>query len=180
MKRRRNPTSLSPNVAVFIIGFFIAIVFTVFAVNQPTELRKQAVEPDPISGGRKIVLTIGTFTDLNGVSSNQPFIYGSSEPGAHITVSILPDGFGGEIVANKVGNWSWKPEKALSPGSKTVAVVAKKDTGQGQLKQTFTVAAAKGGNPFGLVLLLMVLVALGFGGYVYYKSGKLSSSKSST
>ena len=155
---------------LFLVGLCIAIVVTTLAVFQTTEFRKKAAEPGPISGGRKIILTIGTFTDQNGVAGSQPTIYGSSEPGANITVSLFPDGLGGEVVADNVGNWVWKPAKALMPGNKTVAVVAKKDTGQGQMKQSFTVAQNKAGNPFGLILILMIIVALGFGGYVCLKS----------
>lgn len=168
MKKRVKQTP-KVELVMFFVGLCIAIVVTMLALSQSTELRKKAAEPDPISGGRKIVLSIGTFTDQNGIAGSQPTIYGSSEPGANITVSIFPDGLGGEVIADNVGNWVWKPAKALTSGAKTVAVVAKKDTGQGQMKQSFTVPASKGGNPFGLILILMILVALGFGGYVYLK-----------
>lgn len=91
-------------------------------------------------------------------------------PGAKVTVSILPDGVSGEVVADANGKWSWRPEKPLSGGKKDILVVSRKDDGQGQVNQSFTVPESKSGFSFGWVILILVIVALGFGAYVYYKS----------
>ncbi len=123
-----------------------------------------------MSSGRQIVLTVSSFTDKNGLTNDKPTICGKSEPGAKVTVSIFPDGVSGVTTADTVGNWCWKPDKKLSAGAKDVSVVAQKDDGQGSVKQSFTVVASKPFNWWGLVIFLMVIIAIGFGGYVYYNS----------
>jgi len=127
-------------------------------------------EPTPITGQRNVILTVSNFTDKNGNANAQPTISGLSEPGATIDITILPDGVTGEVTADDSGKWSWTPTKPLTPGKKDLLVVAKKSDGQGQVKQTFTVIAPKAGNPWGWIILLLILIAVGFGGYVYYKS----------
>jgi len=100
-----------------------------------------------------------------------PTITGLTEPGATVTVSIFPDGVSGTVVADASGRWSWRSTKTLSPGAKSLLVVAKNAAGgQGQVNQSFTVAQGKAGSPGGLIILILVVVGLGFGGYVYYKS----------
>jgi hypothetical protein len=128
-------------------------------------------EPDPMGSGRQIILTVSSFTE-NGLSSDKPVICGRSEPGARITVSLFPDGLNGELTADNTGGWCFSSPKSLTPGVKNLSVVAKKDIGQGSVKQEFTVIEAKHINPFTIVLIIMVIAALGFGGYVYYKSKK--------
>lgn len=49
--------------------------------------------------------------------------------------------------------------------------MATKDGAQGQVTKTFTVVGGGGFN-FGFVILIMVLAAVGFGGYVFYKSNQ--------
>ena len=127
------------------------------------------IEPDPILGGRQVILTVSSFTE-NGLSPDRPIICGRSEPEAKITVSIFPDGANGVMTADTTGAWCFSPQKALSSGVKNLSVVAKKDSGQGSVKQEFTVIEAKHINPFTIVLIVMVLAAIGFGGLVYYVS----------
>lgn len=91
-------------------------------------------------------------------------------PGARVTVSVFPDGVTGDVTADGSGKWCWRPMKSLSPGAKSLLVVAKNADGQGQVAQTFTVVTSSGGFSAGWILLILILVALGFGGYVYYKS----------
>lgn len=93
-----------------------------------------------------------------------------TEPGATVTVSVFPDGVSGTVTADSTGKWTWRPDKALSAGKKDVVVVSKKDDGQGQVTQTFNVIAGAKVNWFGVLLFVMILVAVGFGAYVYYKS----------
>lgn len=125
-----------------------------------------------LGGGQQVALTVSSFTDSNGNAPAQPTITGLTEPGALVTVSIFPDGVSGTVTADGSGRWSWKAPKALTSGAKSLLVVAKDASGaQGQVNQTFNVAAtSSGGTPWGLILLILILVALGFGGYVYYKS----------
>lgn len=96
-------------------------------------------------------------------------ISGTTEPGAKVTISIVTDGISGEVIADDNGRWSWQPEKPLTAGEKDLLVVARKDGGQGQVAQKFTVVGG-GGFSFGWIILILVLVAVSFGGYVYYKS----------
>lgn len=127
-------------------------------------------ELNPIGAGRQIVLTVASVGDKNGNASDRPVFSGITEPGALVKISIFPDGVVGEVTADSTGKWSWRPDKALSPGKKDVVVVSKKDDGQGQVTQSFTVVAGPKINWFSIILVLMVIVAIGFGAYVYYKS----------
>lgn len=124
-----------------------------------------------LGSGQQVALSVSTFTDSNGLASSQPTITGLTEPGASITVSIFPDGVSGTVIADASGRWSWRATKTLTPGQKSLLVVAKNASGaQGQVNQTFTVAQGGSGNPWGILLLFLILAGVGFGGYVYYKS----------
>lgn len=122
------------------------------------------------SGGPSIPLTIKSFTNGSGQTSAQPTICGTTEPGAKATISIVSDGVSGEVIADSAGRFCWKPDKPLSAGEKNLLVVATKDDSQGQVTQKFTVVPGRGGFSFGWIILILVLVAIAFGGYVYYKS----------
>lgn len=122
---------------------------------------------------RSLPLTVGSFADSKGQSGQTPTITGISEPDAKITITVYPDGIGGEVYADKNGKWSYKFTKKLTPGAKSILVVATKPDGQAQISKTFTVVGGGGGgNPFGLILLIMILAAVGFGVYVYVKSNQ--------
>lgn len=79
---------------------------------------------------------------------------------------------GGEVFADKNGKWSYKFTKKLTPGAKSMLIVATKPDGQAQVTKTFTVVGGSSGNILGTVLLVMVLAAVGFGVYVYIKSNQ--------
>jgi hypothetical protein len=132
------------------------------------------VSPTPtetgLGGGRQVALTVSSFTNDKGVAASTPTITGLTEPGATVTISIFPDGVSGTVTADASGRYSWRSTKTLSAGQKSLLVVAHKDDGQGQVSQAFTVVAKAGVNPWGIVILILVVVALAFGGYVYYKS----------
>lgn len=135
------------------------------------------VTPTPtqtgLGGTKTVVLTVSSFTNAGGTAANPPTITGLTEPGASVTISIFPDGASGTVTADASGRWSWRSTKTLSAGQKNLLVVAKKDNGQGQVSQAFTVAAARGGSPWGTIILIFLLAAVGFGGYTYYKSSRL-------
>lgn len=131
--------------------------------------------PTPGPGGmalRSLPLTVGGFADRKGQTGVTPTISGVSEPDAKITITVYPDGVGGEVYADKTGKWTYKFTKKLTPGPKTVLVVATKPDGQAQASKSFTVVGSSGGNPFGIILAIMIVAALGFGAYVYYKSNQ--------
>lgn len=132
--------------------------------------------PGPQGSGslRTLVLTVGTFTDAKRQTTQTPTISGISEPDAKVTVTVYPDGIGGEVYADKTGKWSFTFTKKLNPGQKNLLVVATKPDGQAQASQQFTVVGSSGsGNGiFGWILLLMILSAVGFGIYVYVKSNQ--------
>lgn len=115
---------------------------------------------------------MSTFTDRKGQTGSTPTVSGISEPDAKITITVYPDGFGGEVYADKTGKWSYKFTKKLSPGVKSMLIVATKADGQAQVTREFTVVGGGSGNPFGLILLLMIVIAVGFGAYVYVKSNQ--------
>jgi hypothetical protein len=117
-------------------------------------------------------LTVGGFADNNHRTSDTPTVFGTAEPDSKVTVTVYPDGIGGEVYADKNGKWSYKFTKKLSPGAKNLLVVATKPDGQAQVAQQFTVVAGPSINPFGIVLVIMILAALGFGAYVYVKSNQ--------
>lgn len=121
---------------------------------------------------RTLLLTVGSFTDGKHQTNQTPTISGTSEPDSKITVTVYPDGIGGEVYADKNGKWSFTFTKKLNPGAKNLLVVATKADGQAQAAQQFTVVGGGGGNPFGIVLLIMILAAVGFGVYVYVKSNQ--------
>lgn len=118
-----------------------------------------------------MVLTVAQFTNSQGQTGNQPTISGTSEPEAKITITISPDGVGGEAWADKNGRWVFRVPKKLSPGEKTILVVATKDGKQGSVTQPFTVKGG-GGISFGSILAIMIITALAAGGYVVYKSSR--------
>ena len=121
------------------------------------------------SGAPSIPLTIKSFTNGSGQTSSQPTICGTTQPGAKVTISIVSDGISGEVVADGNGRFCWKPDKPLSAGEKDLLVVATKDDGQGQVTQKFTVITGRGFS-WGWIIVILVVVAIIFGGYVYYKS----------
>ncbi len=125
--------------------------------------------PSPLGGGRQIVLTVSSFTSDEGLSGPTPTFTGLTEPGAKVTISIFPDGVFGEVTADSSGRWSWRTTKTLTAGKKDLLVVAKKDDGQGQVSQAFTVVAGSGGS-FNTLLIVLVLLGVGVGGYFYFKS----------
>jgi len=131
--------------------------------------------PTPGPGGlamRSLPLTVGGFTDKKGQTGQTPSISGVSEPDAKITITVYPDGVGGEVYADKNGKWTYKFTKKLTPGAKNVLIVATTPDGQAQTSKAFTVVGGSSTNWFGIVLLVMILVAVGFGAYVYIKSNQ--------
>jgi hypothetical protein len=117
-------------------------------------------------------LTVGSFTDSKSQTNEQPTFSGTSLPDAKVTVTIYPDGVGGEVFADKNGKWTFRPTQKLTPGPKNLLVVATKDNAQGQVTKQFTVVKGAGFSVFGVILLIMVLIAVGFGVYVYIKSNQ--------
>ncbi len=128
-------------------------------------------EANPPGSGRQIPLSVSSFFDKNGNTNSKPNICGISEAGATIDISIFPDAVNGEVTADTSGKWCYQPPKPLSAGKKSLLVVAKKADGQGQLSLTFNVIApTTSGISYGWIILILILIAVGFGGYVYYKS----------
>ena len=121
---------------------------------------------------RALTLTVGSFADRKGQTNQTPTISGISEPDAKITITVYPDGIGGEVYADKNGKWSYKFTKKLSPGAKSMLIVATKPDGQAQVTKTFTVVGGGGGNVFGTILTIIILAAVAFGVYVYIKSNQ--------
>lgn len=121
---------------------------------------------------RSLPLTVGGFTDKKGQTGQTPSISGVSEPDAKITITVYPDGVGGEVYADKNGKWTYKFTKKLTPGAKNVLIVATTPDGQAQTSKAFTVVGGSSTNWFGIVLLVMIIVAVGFGAYVYVKSNQ--------
>ena len=121
---------------------------------------------------RALLLTVSSFTDNKHQTNETPTISGTAEPDSKITITVYPDGIGGEVYADKNGKWSFTFTKKLTPGAKNLLVVATKPGGQAQVAQQFTVIGGGGANPFGIILLVMILGALGFGVYVYIKSNQ--------
>lgn len=130
--------------------------------------------PTPGPGGvalRSLPLTVGDFTDRKGQTGLNPTVSGITEPDAKVTVTVYPDGVGGEVIADKNGKWSYKFTKKLSPGNKNLLIIATKSDGQAQTSKQFTTVGSAGFN-FGWIILIMVIAAVGFGAYVYVKSNQ--------
>lgn len=131
------------------------------------------VSPTPegglASGGPTLPLTITSFTNSSGQASARPLFSGTTVPGAKVTITVLPDGVSGEVTADANGRWKWQPEKPLTAGQKDLLIVSRKDGGQGQVTQKFTAVAGRSFS-FGWIIVILVIVAVGFGAYVYYKS----------
>ncbi len=121
---------------------------------------------------RTLQLTVGSFTDGKQQTNQTPTISGTAEPDSKITVTVYPDGIGGEVYADKNGKWTFTFTKKLNPGAKNLLVVATKPDGQAQIAKQFTVVGGGSANPFGIILLVMILAAVGFGAYVYVKSNQ--------
>ena len=120
---------------------------------------------------RSLPLTISDFTDKKGQTKETPTISGITEPDAKVTITVYPDGVGGEVIADKNGKWSYTFTKKLAPGNKNLLIIATKPDGQTQASKQFTVVGGAGFN-FGWILIIMVVAALGFGAYVYIKSNQ--------
>jgi hypothetical protein len=125
---------------------------------------------NPVGSGRTIVLTVSPFSDNAGRTGSRISVRGTTEPGAKVVVSVLPDGVNSEVLADASGKWQIRLNKALTAGEKTLVVTATKDDGVGRVKQPFTVVATSGGIGLGWIVVILVIAALAFGGYVYYKS----------
>jgi hypothetical protein len=135
-------------------------------------------EPRPIGGLRQLALTVATFTNSADQAAARPTIWGTSEPDAKITISIFPDGVNGQVTADTSGKWIWQSEKMLTNGTKQLLVVASKDTGQGQVQESFiVVGGSSGGFSLGWILIAMIVVGLGFGGFVYFKTINITPQK---
>jgi hypothetical protein len=136
-------------------------------------------EPRPIGGLRQIAVTVSTFTNSAGQALARPTIWGTSEPDTKITISILPDGVSGLVTSDTSGKWIWQSQKTLTDGAKQLLVIAKKDSGQGQVQMTFTaVGGSSGGIPVVWILIIvMVVFALGFGGFVLLKTKNITPQK---
>lgn len=120
-------------------------------------------------GGTLLPLTVAAFTDVQGRANPLLVLSGTTEPGVKVVATVTPDNTSSETVADTSGRWSLQFKKKLSPGAKQLLVVAvKPNVGQGEHRQAFAVAGG-GGISFGPILAVMILVALGFGGYVYFK-----------
>jgi hypothetical protein len=135
-------------------------------------------EPTPAAGFRQLTLTVSPFTNSAGQGPARPAIWGTSEPGAMVTVSILPDGVNGRVTVDTSGKWMWQSDKTLTNGDKDLLVVAKTEDGQGQVKQGFTVVGgSSGGISLGIIFLIMAVVGLGFGGFVLIKTRNITQQK---
>ncbi len=121
------------------------------------------------TGGPSIPLTLTSFTNSSGQAGARPLFSGTTAPDAKVTITVVNDGVSGEVVADANGRWKWQPDKPLTAGAKDLLVVSRKDDGQGQVTQKFTVVAGRGFS-FGWIILILVIAAIGFGAYVYYKS----------
>ncbi|MBI3385831.1 hypothetical protein HY031_01970 [Candidatus Gottesmanbacteria bacterium] len=127
--------------------------------------------PQPAGTGNSLPLTVAPFTDARQVAGSQITLSGTTAPGAKVTITVSPDGVGGDAWADDNGHWEFKLPKKLSSGQKQLLVVATKDNAQGQVSQAFTVATG-GGFSFGTILLIMVIIAVVFGAYVLYRSSQ--------
>jgi len=127
-------------------------------------------EDTQIGGGRQISLTVSSFTNKNGQSNATPVLTGFTEPGAQVMISIFPDGVGTTVTADSSGRWTWKPMKPLSPGLKNLLVVAKKDIGQGQAGQAFTVVAGTRSFSTGTIIIILIILGVVGGTIFYFKS----------
>lgn len=137
----------------------------------PTLAANRASETAPGGTGFQIPISVGTFTNSTGQTNQQFTLSGRTNPGANISISILPDGINGQVVADTSGKWTYAVPKKLAAGSKQLLVLASStDGGQGQYQQTFSVVAASGTNIWGILFIIMIVAGLGFGGYVYLKS----------
>jgi hypothetical protein len=135
------------------------------------------IEPRPIGGLRQIAITVATFTNSAGQAPARPTIWGTGEPDAVISISILPDGVNGRVTVDTSGQWAWQSPKSLTSGEKDLLVIAKKDDGQGQVQMKFTAVGGSSGISVVWILGAMVVFALGFGGFMLLKTRNIVPQK---
>ena len=79
-----------------------------------------------------------------GFTDTKPTFKGKAQPGEDIQITVHSDqAINTTIIADKYGNWSYRPDESLTPGEHTITIVTHNAAGILQtIKKSFTVYAA--------------------------------------
>lgn len=102
-------------------------------LTEQTQNRGEVKEKEP---------AILTPKQNEGFSDQQPEFTGTALPNETIEITIQSDPIKTEVIADKNGNWSFRPDKPLPPGQHTITIVSKDALGlTKRLTRSFTVFA---------------------------------------
>lgn len=96
-----------------------------------------------VSPGSSSEPQITTPKKNEGFSDDQPLFKGTASPGTTVKIIInSEEQIQTQVVVDKAGNWSYRPDKSLSPGQHTITITAQDKFGiLKTITQSFTVYA---------------------------------------
>lgn len=112
--------------------------------NPSTQSATVALPTATPSASSNVTPQILTPKSNQSFSDSQPLFKGKAEPNEDVSISIhSTDVINAKVVADASGNWSYRPDSSLSPGTHTISITTRDAFGiLKTISQQFTVYAA--------------------------------------